>query len=378
MCARHSEISPRDVRFMDRALELAVRGEGHVEPNPMVGCVVVQRDLVVGEGWHRSFGGPHAEVEALRAAGKYAAGSTLYVTLEPCCHHGKTPPCTRAVIEAGIRRAVISIPDPFAQVSGRGIGQLEAAGIEVQTGVRETETRRLCAPYLKRIDSGRPWVLAKWAMTLDGKIATSKGESRWITGPAARAVVQALRGRVDAILVGRRTVAADDPLLIARPPGPRVATRIVVDSAATLALTSQLMRTTREAPVLVAAQASASDKRCRHLEEAGAEVYRCQGETATERLGALLDELGRRQMTNLLVEGGGKLLGSFFDRNWIDEVHIFVAPTLFGGRRAPTPLAGLGIPNLAQARTIEPREIRRLGEDVYIAGRVRCPSRHPS
>jgi diaminohydroxyphosphoribosylaminopyrimidine deaminase/5-amino-6-(5-phosphoribosylamino)uracil reductase len=371
MSARRSEFSLLDMRCMARALELAARGQGHVEPNPMVGCVVVQHDSVVGEGWHRRFGGPHAEIEALREAGQRAAGGTLYVTLEPCCHHGKTPPCTRAVIDAGIHRAVIAIADPFPHVAGRGIGQLEAAGIDVQTGLRDTETRQLCAPYLKRIDTGRPWVLAKWAMTLDGKIATSAGESRWISGAAARCVVQSLRGRVDAILIGRRTAAADDPLLIARPPGPRVATRIVVDSSARLALTSQLMRTVGEAPVLVAAQASAPDERCRRLEQAGAEVYRCPGESATERLGALLDELGRRQMTNVLVEGGGSLLGSLFDRNWIDEVHVFVAPKLLGGSRAPTPLAGAGIANLAEACAVERTEMRRLGEDVYFSGRVR-------
>lgn len=371
MHARPQTSSHIDAQHMDRALELAIRGEGHVEPNPMVGCLVVQQDLVVGEAWHRRFGGPHAEVEALNAAGQQAAGATLYVTLEPCCHHGKTPPCTRAVIEAGIRRAVIAMRDPFPQVSGQGIGQLEAAGIEVQIGVRETEARHVCAPYLKRIETGRPWILAKWAMTLDGKIATSAGESRWISGPAARSVVHILRGRVDAILVGRRTMAADDPLLMARPPGPRVATRIVVDSSATLPLTSRLVRTAGQAPVLVAAKATAPAARCRRLEEAGAEVYRCAGVTAAERLGALLDELGRRQMTNVLVEGGGQLLGCLFDLGWIDEVHVFVAPKLFGGSRAPTPLSGTGIQRLAQACAIEQTELQQLGDDLYISGRVR-------
>ena len=210
-----------DCRHMRRALELALGGEGQVEPNPMVGCVIARGDEVVGEGFHRRFGGPHAEIEALGAAGGRAADATLYVTLEPCCHHGKTPPCTRAVVDAGVQRVVVAQRDPFLAVQGRGIAELQAAGIAVELGLLAAEARRLNAPYLKLVGTGRPWIVAKWAMTLDGKIATRAGESRWISGAASRERVHLLRGRMDAIMVGRETAVRDDPLLTARPPGPR-------------------------------------------------------------------------------------------------------------------------------------------------------------
>src|SRR5829696_4653150 len=215
---------------MTRALGLAGRGRGWVEPNPLVGAVVVRDGRVVGEGWHQKFGQAHAEVNALNQAGEAARGTTLYVTLEPCNHFGKTPPCTTAVIGAGVRRVVSAMLDPFPQVAGQGASRLREAGIVVEVGVGEAAARQLNAPYLKRLRTGRPWVHAKWAMTLDGKIATRTGRSKWITGEAARRRVHELRGRVDAILVGRGTLVADDPLLTARPPGPRTPARVVLTS----------------------------------------------------------------------------------------------------------------------------------------------------
>src|SRR5262249_11759950 len=209
-----------DHDYMTRALELAARGRGAVEPNPLVGAVVVRDGTIVGEGWHEKFGQAHAEVNALNRAGEKARGATLYVTLEPCCHFGKTPPCTEAVIRSGVRRVVVAMLDPFPQVAGQGASRLREAGIAVEVGVGEAgdfAARRLNAPYLKRLRTGRPWVHAKWAMTLDGKIATRTGQSKWITGEAARARVHELRGRMDAIIVGRGTLVADDPLLTARP-----------------------------------------------------------------------------------------------------------------------------------------------------------------
>jgi diaminohydroxyphosphoribosylaminopyrimidine deaminase / 5-amino-6-(5-phosphoribosylamino)uracil reductase len=210
----------RDQQYMARALELAVLGQGHVEPNPMVGCVIVAGEQIVGEGWHRRYGGPHAEREALAQAGAAAAGATMYVTLEPCCHHGKTPPCTDAILQAGIRRVVVAHRDPFPQVDGGGIGLLQAAGLDVEVGADGGESRWLNAPYLKLVSDGRPWVIAKWAMTLDGKLAARSGDSRWISGESSRRRVHQLRGRVDAIMVGAGTVRADDPSLTARPPAP--------------------------------------------------------------------------------------------------------------------------------------------------------------
>ena len=244
-----SQDSELDSWQMARALELAARGEGFVEPNPMVGCVIARGAEIIGEGWHRKFGGPHAEVEALHVAGTRARGATLYVTLEPCCHQGKTPPCTDAILASGLGRVVVAQRDPFPAVAGGGIERLRQAGLAVEVGLREAEARRLNAPYLKLTESGRPWVIAKWAMTLDGKLASRTGDSRWISNEASRAIVHQLRGRVDAIVVGRGTAGQDDPLLTARPAGPRVATRIVLDTRASLASDSQLVTTAGEAPV---------------------------------------------------------------------------------------------------------------------------------
>ena len=241
-----------DVFWMRRALAEAERGRGGVEPNPLVGAVVVHEGRAVGVGHHARFGGPHAEVVALEAAGVAARGATLYVTLEPCCHQGKTPPCTEAVLAAGIRRVVAAMTDPFPKVAGGGFARLEAAGLEVESGLLDTEARRLNAPYLKRLATGRPYVTAKWAMTLDGKTATASGDSRWISGPRSRMLVHELRGRMDAILVGIGTALADDPQLTARPPGPRRAARVVLDSAGTAPPDSRLARTAREIPVWVA------------------------------------------------------------------------------------------------------------------------------
>jgi diaminohydroxyphosphoribosylaminopyrimidine deaminase/5-amino-6-(5-phosphoribosylamino)uracil reductase len=359
-----------DLWHMRRALELAARGQGSVEPNPMVGCVIAHGAEIIGEGWHRRFGGDHAEVEALRLAGARARGATLYVTLEPCCHQGKTPPCTRAILAAGIARVVAAMPDPFPQVAGGGLAELTAAGVAVDAGLLENEARRLNAPYLKLLTVGRPWVLAKWAMTLDGKIATRTGESRWISGELSRQRVHAIRGRMDAILVGRGTAERDDPQLTARPPGPRTALRIVLDSRASLASRSRLVRTARQVPVLVAAGPEAKEEDCRRLRQDGCEVQIFAGPTPQARLAALLDELGRRRMTNVLVEGGGRLLGTFLDTRLIDEVHVFIAPRLVGGTDAPGPVAGRGIELLSDALPIEPLQSEQLGPDLYLHGRI--------
>ena len=343
----------------------------------MVGCVIASAEGVVGEGWHRRFGGDHAEVEALRAAGARARGATAYVTLEPCCHTGKTPPCTRALVAAGIRRVVAAQRDPFPQVAGQGLAELAAAGIEVEVGLLEADARRLNAPYLRLVTTGRPWLIAKWAMTLDGRIATRSGESRWISGPESRQIVHALRGRVDAILIGRGTAAADDPLLTARPPGPRSATRIVVDTHGELASASQLVLTAREVPVLVAVGAEASAENRERLSVAGCEVLVCSGATPAERLEQLLAESGRRRMTNLLVEGGSRLLGSLFDVRAIDEVHVFIAPKLIGGEQAPGPIGGLGLERISNAwPLVEPR-VQHMGDDVYVSGRVASTGESP-
>lgn len=359
-----------DRQNMSRALVLAARGVGSVEPNPMVGCVIVRGDKIIGEGWHRRFGGPHAEVEALRSATEAVTGATMYVTLEPCCHQGKTPPCTQAIVDAGIRRVFVAARDPFPRVNGGGIRQLREAGVEVEVGLLADQAEQLNSPYLKLVRQGRPWIIAKWAMTWDGKTATRTGSSQWISGQASRRIVHELRGRMDAIIVGRGTAAADDPLLTARPPGRRVATRIVVDSSASLSLDSQLVRTVKDAPVILAAGPQADNEACQRLRRAGVEVWQSPEPDPTVRLTLLLDELGRRQFTNALIEAGGTLMGAMFDARLIDEIHVFLAPKLVGGSEAHRPIGGLGLEDMTQAIPIVAPEMEVIDGDIHLHGRI--------
>jgi diaminohydroxyphosphoribosylaminopyrimidine deaminase/5-amino-6-(5-phosphoribosylamino)uracil reductase len=363
-----------DHRFMAHAVALGARGWGAVEPNPMVGCVIVRNGEIVGEGHHERFGGPHAEVNALTAAGERAAGATAYVSLEPCCHQGKTPPCTQALLRAGIKRVVVAAEDPFPEVSGRGIAELRSAGILCDVGIGRADANWLLAPYRKLITTGRPWLIAKWAMTLDGKLATRTGDSKWISSEASRAVVHQLRGRADAIVIGSGTARIDNPLLTARTANradvKRIATRVVVDSAASLALDCRLVQTAADVPVLVATGERAAPDACHRLMGAGVEVFRCAGGDHKQRLQALLDELGRRQMTNVLVEGGGRLLGTLYDLRAVDEVHVFIAPKFAGGAAAPTPVGGEGVERMAGALKLADIAIEELDGDVYVHGRI--------
>ncbi|MBM3998591.1 MAG: bifunctional diaminohydroxyphosphoribosylaminopyrimidine deaminase/5-amino-6-(5-phosphoribosylamino)uracil reductase RibD [Planctomycetes bacterium] len=364
---------------MLRALELAMRGEGRVEPNPMVGCVIARGGSIVAEGQHGRFGGAHAEVEALARFDGSPADAALYVTLEPCCHHGKTPPCTDAIGRSGIGRVFVAHPDPYPEVAGRGVAKLRAMGVEVIEGVCREEAAELLAPYRTRIEKGRPWILVKVAMSWDGKIATRSGDSRWISGESSRAVAHALRGRVDAVLVGIGTAERDDPLLTARPPGPRVATRVILDSQGRLPLDSRLVRSARETPVLVAVSESADPRAVDRLGDAGCEVWAGPADRAA-RLDRLLGELARRGMTNVLVEGGGHVIGSLRDADRIDEVHLFLAPRWIGGSLAVSPVAGRGPDSLADAAWIDRLALEVLDDDLYVRGRVRRerPSPQPT
>jgi diaminohydroxyphosphoribosylaminopyrimidine deaminase/5-amino-6-(5-phosphoribosylamino)uracil reductase len=358
-----------DEKWMARALELAERGRGHVEPNPLVGAVLVQRGEVVGEGWHENFGRAHAEVNALAKAGAAARGATLYVTLEPCRHYGKTPPCTQAILSAGVRRVVAGMLDPFPAVSGQGAAQLREAGIVVETGLSEKEARRLNAPYLKLLKTGRPYVHAKWAMTLDGKIATRTGDSKWISGETARRHTHQLRGRMDAIIVGIGTVLADNPCLTVRPPGPRVPVRIILDSQGRLPGDSTLATTARDTPVLLIT-AGESARACA-LRTLGCEMLTLPASGGRPNVDSLLNELGRRRMTNVLVEGGAQVLGSFFDAKAVDEVHAFIAPTIAGGI-SMTAVAGLGIEKISEALRLAEWSVIEIGKDILIHGRMNC------
>lgn len=365
-------VMPADV--MRWAIGLARRGEGRVEPNPMVGAVVVDERLaLLGEGFHERFGGPHAEVHALAQAGATARGATLYVTLEPCCHQGKTPPCTEAVLAAGVRKVVVGSVDPHPQVAGKGIARLRQAGVEVETGLLEEEARRLVAPFRKLVETGLPWVHAKWAMTLDGKIAARTGHSQWISNAQSRAVAHRLRGGMDAIVIGIGTALADDPLLTARPAGARVATRVVLDREARLPLASKLVATARDVPLIVATGNDAPADRVAALRNTGVEVLAVLSTGSEQKsadLRGLLSALGTRGCTNVLVEGGSETLGAFFDQRLIDELHVFIAPKLLGGSAAKSPVAGIGLEQVPQWPGLVQSRIELLEGDVYVRGDV--------
>jgi diaminohydroxyphosphoribosylaminopyrimidine deaminase/5-amino-6-(5-phosphoribosylamino)uracil reductase len=353
--------------FMDLALTEASKGRGAVEPNPMVGAVLVKDGRVIAAGGHMKFGGPHAEIEAIRAAGPAAAGSTLYVTLEPCAHHGKTPPCADAVIAAGITRVVAAMRDPNPVTSGKGFQKLRDADVTVIEGVLEQEAVRLNAPYVKLITTGTPYVTAKWAMTLDGRIATPGGQSRWISCEDSRRSVHELRGRMDAVAVGIGTALADDPLLTARGTGPRVPARIVLDSRCRMPLESQLLRTLADGPVLVAASADAPGKALERLQAAGAEVLTTSSPGRVDPR-ELLAALGDRGMTNVLLEGGGTVLGSFFRQGLVDAAKVFVCPKIFAGDDAPGPVRGGAVDLVDEALHLQHVAVSQLGSDVLIEG----------
>lgn len=360
---------------MRHAIALATRGLGAVEPNPPVGAVIVDKRLqLIAEGFHERFGGPHAEINAIQSAGERCKGASLYVTLEPCAHYGKTPPCADAVIRAGIREVIVSVADPAPHATAGGLARLREAGVGVRLGLLESEGRRLIAPFRKLVVDRLPWVHAKWAMTWDGRTATGTGDSRWISSEESRAIVHELRDRMDAVMVGRGTALADDPLLTARPAGQRTATRIVVDSRGELPLESKLVRTAGDAPVLLATLATTPEKRCRQFTQRGVEVLRMPAASDPQRprvdLPSLLQELGRREMTHLLVEGGATLLGSLFDAGLVDECHVFVAPKIVGGRDAPPAVAGRGVELMSQAALLEGVEVQRVADDVYLHGWV--------
>jgi diaminohydroxyphosphoribosylaminopyrimidine deaminase/5-amino-6-(5-phosphoribosylamino)uracil reductase len=365
-------VESNDEFWMRRALAEAERGRGAVEPNPLVGAAVVSNGGLVGVGYHARFGGPHAEIAALDAAGAAARGATLYVTLEPCCHQGKTPPCTEAIKSAGIHRVVAAMTDPFPRVAGGGFAQLRSAGLEVESGLLETDARRLNAPYLKLLATGRPYVIAKWAMSLDGKTATASGDSRWISGPRARTLVHEQRGRMDAIVVGIGTALADDPLLTSRFPGPRRAARVVLDSAARLPVDCQLVRTAGDAPVWVAVTERAGRQERAALAARGCDILALPGSGQVPVV-PLLEELGRRGLTNVLLEGGGTVLGSFLDAGQVDAVDVYIAPILTGGAAARTPAGGLGCARIAAAWRLDRYELSMIDGDLRLQATVLHP-----
>jgi diaminohydroxyphosphoribosylaminopyrimidine deaminase/5-amino-6-(5-phosphoribosylamino)uracil reductase len=351
-----------DSRYLRQALKLAARGRYRVPPNPMVGAVVVRHGEVVGDGFHRQVGGPHAEVEALRAAGAAAQGACLYVTMEPCSHHGRTPPCVDAVIQSEIRRVVSCHLDPSPQVAGAGVDRLRDAGIEVEVGLEVERALRLNLHYLTARVRQRPAVTLKWAMSLDGHIATASGESQWISSPAGRRWALRLREGHDAVLVGSGTALADDPRLNRRldlAAGPIL--RVVLDRRLRLAPQARMLA--EPGPVLVYTEAG-DPRRTSALEAGGATVARLP----RVEPGAVLADLFTRGVHSLLVEGGGEILAAFLEAGAFDRVAVCCAPILIGGDRAPSPVGGRGIETLAEAPRLEGVKVERQGGDLLVTG----------
>ena len=361
-------------RYMETALKLAQRGIGSVEPNPAVGAVVVKANQVIGKGWHKEFGGPHAEINALqdcKTLGVSPQGAAMYVTLEPCCHQAKTGPCTEAIIDAGVAKVVVAAIDPSEHANGKGIEKLRSAGIEVETGVCETQARLLNAPFFKFAATGKTWVILKWAQSIDCKVAyadTSR-QRQWISGQQSRKDVHKLRRRVQAILVGINTVIADDPLLTARPNKGKKATRIVLDNHLRIPLDCKLLATTREAPVLILTSQQTLRENPQVVEKVaqkGAEVLAYPEEEGRSNLHFLTCELAKREVAQLLVEGGPTVIASFLKEQLADEIVVYITPKILGGSGS----VGINPPmaELAEAVGLHHVEIERFGDDVRLAG----------
>ena len=358
--------------YMERALSLARLALGKVSPNPAVGAVIVRDGAIIAEGYTQPPGSAHAEVVALRQAGDGARGATMYVTLEPCCHFGRTPPCTQAIIASGIAEVHMATLDPNPQVSGRGKAELEAVGIKTSLGEHEEEARQLNEAYIKFITTGLPFVTAKFAMSLDGKIATRTGDSRWISGQESREYVHRLRQAVDAIIVAVNTVLADDPQLTARDeqgrPLARQPLRVIVDSEARTPVTARLFG--EPGTTMVATTSAAPRAKVREFQEVGAEVVELTSKEGLVNLEELLRELGRRGSISVMVEGGSTLFASLFEQGLVNKVIAFIAPMIIGGRRAKMAVAGEGVERIDHALRLNRVTVERLGDDVMMSGYV--------
>ena len=364
--------------YMARALELARSALGSTSPNPAVGAVLVKEGRIVGEGRTQPPGGPHAEVVAIQAAAHAAGGATLYVTLEPCSHYGRTPPCTEAIIGAGIAAVRAALLDPDGRVAGAGLARLREAGIAVATGEAAEEAAQVLEGYLKHRTTGRPFVTAKFAVTLDGKIAATSGDSRWVSGPEARGWAHEQRARTDAIMVGAGTVLTDDPELTARPggvPADRQPLRIVADSRGRTPPTAKVLHGPPN--TLLATTAASAEGWRQAVRKQGADVLVLPALDGHVDLDVLLTELGRRGILTLLVEGGGILHGSFFDRRLVDKVEAFIAPKIVGGS-APSPVLGRGAARMVDAVELCRVGVEQLGPDILITGYPVWPDERPS
>ena len=364
-----------DKTYMQLALDLAVKAKGRTSPNPMVGAVIVKEGEIVGKGYHRKAGTPHAEIHALNEAGSLAQNATMYVTLEPCSHHGRTPPCSEAIVKAGLKRVVVAMVDPNPLVAGRGINQLRAAGIEVEAGLLENEAKKLNEIFIKYITTKTPFVLLKTAMTIDGKIATHTGDSKWITGPKAREQVHRLRDNYDGIMVGIGTVLADNPSLTTRLEDfkdnsgirGKSPNRIIVDSSARTPLDSKVLNMQADTYTVIAISQLAPKDRVKDLKEKGAKILACDSNaTGQVDLKDLMVKLGQLEITSVILEGGSQIAASALEQQLVDKVMWFIAPKVVGGQQAPSPIGGMGIDQMSQALELKNIKIKSFGDDISI------------
>ncbi len=361
-----------DEKFMTRALDLAAKAMGRTAPNPLVGCVIVKDGQIVGEGYHLKAGTPHAEVHALAAAGEQARDATAYLNLEPCSHHGRTPPCTEALIQAGIKRVVVAMQDPNPLVAGRGNARLRSSGIQVDVGLMFSEASLLNEVFVKAITTGLPFVIYKTAMTLDGKIATETGDSRWVSSEISRQYVHQLRDRCDVILVGSETVIQDDPALTCRLPDPggQDPLRLIVDGKLRLAENAQVLTSSAQSPCIIATTQAAPQEKIERLNHlTGVEVWQYDSPRHVP-LEKLLRDLVRRGWTGVLLEGGGGLAGTLIQNQLVDKIEFFIAPKLVGGN-GPSPLSGLHIQCMENAILLKDLHIDMYAGDIHVTGYFR-------
>jgi diaminohydroxyphosphoribosylaminopyrimidine deaminase/5-amino-6-(5-phosphoribosylamino)uracil reductase len=365
-----------DEYYLKRALTLARRGRGKTSPNPMVGAVIVRNDRIVGEGFHLKAGLRHAEIAALKKAGNRARGAVLYVNLEPCRHYGRTPPCVDAIIKSGVKRVVAAMVDPNPVNRGKGISRLRKAGIKVETGLLEKEARALNEAFIKYVGSGIPFVTAKTAQSLDGKIATVTGDSKWVTGERSRRFVHRLRAEADAVLTGINTVIRDDPLLNARAgsgPAARQPLRVVIDSTLRIPPDAKLLKDRTGGKVLIAVSRPKSVRKAEMLRKKGAEIVRIPGRKGRVDLKKLLRRLAERGVTRVLIEGGGEITASALEERLVDRMCFFIAPKIVGGKSAVTPVEGGGIGKMNRAIELTEMRVRRFGTDLMVEGRPEYP-----
>lgn len=360
-----------DIGYMQRALELAKKGIGYTNPNPLVGAVIVKEGRIIGEGYHQLYGSHHAEVNAFNNAVEDVRGADMYVTLEPCSHYGNTPPCAEAIVKKGIKRVIIGLKDPNPLVAGRGIKILEDNGIEVVTGVLEEEGKKLNEIFLKYITTKLPFCIMKTAMTLDGKIAAYTGDSKWITGEASRKYVHELRHRVAGVMVGIGTVLADDPMLTTRLEHGSDAARIIIDSSARIPLEAKVLNLESKAPTIIATTEKADRNKLKALEQKGAQIIITPLKDNGVDLAFLMKILGERKIDSILLEGGSKINYAALEAGIVDKVNAFIAPKIIGGEAAKTPVGGAGRAYMADAISLQAIEVHRFEDDIMIEGYIK-------